>query len=328
MKIRSLTVLVALASLIAQAGCSPIQFSLFGSQSGPLEPKTVIEEDGARDRVALIDLRGLISPPIDTGSPIFGGGFNITDDLIRRLDLAREDSRVKAVVLRIDSPGGSVTTSDMIYQEIRRFREETGKPVVASLGSVAASGGYYAALAADEIVAEPTSVTGSIGVIIPLIDASEGLNSIGIYSTSLTSGDNKDLGSPVAGQTAEGRAVLMAVVDDFFARFKGLVAERRPGIGDLDAVTDGSVFSGERAAGLGLVDSTGSLRDAFGRAKSLAGLESAQLVKYARRSQRVSSPYALTDGNTPTPSAALVDLGPIIGHERITAGRAYYLWIP
>ncbi|MEM9065721.1 MAG: signal peptide peptidase SppA [Planctomycetota bacterium] len=321
--------LVCLVPLAVLSACSPIKFDVAVGPRGSLKPLTVIDEPAGTDRVALIDLRGLITPPIGGEGPLGGAVPNLSNDLMTRLRLAERDSRVKAVVLRIDSPGGSVTTSDIIYEEIRRFATNTKKPVIASLGSVAASGGYYAALAADEIVAEPTSITGSIGVIIPLIDASGGFDRLGVESTSIVSGPNKDLANVISGQTPDNLAVLQAVVDDFFERFKGLVAERRPGIQNLDAVTDGSVFSGERAETLGLVDSTGTLRDAFARAKERAGLEHADLVKYGR-GKGLPTPYALSEGAMPASDEArpLVDLGPIGLPVGVKPGRAYYLWLP
>jgi protease-4 len=163
---------------------------------------------------------------------------------------------------------------------------------------VGASGGYYLALGADTILAEPTSITGSIGVIMPTVNVSEGLAMIGIRSRSITSGPNKDLANPMEPMRDAQYAVLQQMVDEMYARFRGLVVERRPGLsaGNLDMATDGRIVMGDRAKELGLVDELGGLREAFARAKAMARLERATLVKYADPATPPRSIYSTTGG--------------------------------
>lgn len=287
-----LGILALTAGLLA--GCSPITF-VVGVSPGDqrLERTTVVQETGwGGDRVALIDVSGMI---VNAHKPaLLQQGENPVSLFHEQLTQAAADPRVKAVVLRLNTPGGGVTASDMMYRDLRRFRESTGKPVVALLMDVAASGGYYLACGADRIVAYPTSVTGSVGVILQTISVKPALDRIGVQTPALTSGENKNAGSPFSTLTDSHRAVLQQLVDDYYARFVALVRERRPDIDadQMDTVTDGRVFSGEEAAAMGLVDATGDLHDAVALAKTLAGIDRADWVRYHRPLNHVGSPYA------------------------------------
>jgi protease-4 len=261
------------------------------------------------------------------------------DELVARLAKAEKDPAVRAVVLRINSPGGTVTGSHIMHAEVRRFAEESGKPVVACLSEIAASGGFYLALAADEIVAQPTTITGSIGVIIQTVNVSTGLAKIGVYARSVTSGPNKALASPFEPAKDEHYAILQGVVDQFYGRFRGLVHDRRPGVSeaDLATYTDGRIVTGADAARVGLVDRTGDLRDAFEAAKSRAGLTHARLIKYHDRGASPRSAYARA--GVPAPSAGAAPGGNsttlnllqvnVAGSLAAAAGaNFYYLWLP
>src|SRR5262245_11231243 len=271
------------ALLLALTGCNPkIQVDIGRGPERKLVATTVLaDQNPGKAQVAIIDVRGMLA---DAQRPdLFGQGINPVDRFVTLLSIAEKDDDVRAIILRITSPGGTVTASDIMYRELRRFQETTHKPVVASLGEIAASGGYYLALGCDKIVAEPTSITGSVGVIMPTINVSQGLASIGIKSRSVKSGANKDIANPLEPIRESQYAVLQGMVDEYFARFKGLVLERRPAIKpeDVERCTDGRVFSGVQAKSLGLVDEVGGVREAFATAKQLAGLTAASLVKYA-----------------------------------------------
>ncbi|MCW5776814.1 MAG: signal peptide peptidase SppA [Phycisphaeraceae bacterium] len=331
-----------LACLLALVGCSPLSFtvSLDGS-GGRLNEQTALTDPGSpAPKVALIDLTGLIADR--PRFSLLGRGENPVDEFLLRLDRAAADPAVRAVVVRINSPGGSVTASDVLHAELRRFADETGKPVVASLGEVAASGGYYVALAADEIVAHPTAITGSIGVIIPTVNVSQGLAKIGIHSRSVTSGPNKDLANPLEPPREQHYAILQGMVDEFYERFRALVVERRPALdaSRLDAMTDGRIFSGREAVAAGLADTEGDVRDAFDAAKRLAGLDRARLVKYGyARKGTPATAYSLADappspasapaptGERPGVSLVQLNLGAGLAAE-VEPGRPYYLWLP
>lgn len=340
---------IALGIVACHAGCAPVtvSFTLF-ADNARLDERVVQTDRGAGDaKVALIDVRGLLADRAPR--PLLGPPYNPVDELAARLTRAADDPAVRALVLRINSPGGTVTASDVMFREIRRFAETTGKPVVASLGEVAASGGYYVALAADRILAEPTTITGSIGVIIPTLNVSEGLGRIGIRSRSVASGPNKDLANPLEPMREEHYRVLQGMVDEYYARFRTRVVERRGSSrslaservpaaflaeGDLDILADGRVMTGSQAAAYGLVDATGGVREAFELAKQLAGIPAARLVKYYRRdADQPRSPYAAASPPAAEPPSTEINFlhVRVPGHwpwgDLDTAG-AYYLWIP
>jgi len=334
-----LRLLTALFWVLALAGCSPLSFtvSLDGSGGRLNEHTTLADAGSPAAKIALIDLTGVIADR--PRFSLLGRGENPVDEFLLRLDRAASDPAVRAVVVRINSPGGSVTASDILHDELRRFADETGKPVVASLGEVAASGGYYVALAADEIVAHPTAITGSIGVIIPTVNISQGLAKIGIHSRSVISGPNKDLANPLEPPREQHYVILQGMVDEFYGRFRSLVVERRPGLdaSRLDAMTDGRIFSGTDAVAAGLADSEGGVRDAFDAAKRLAGIDRARLVKYGyARKGTPATAYSLADAppqhasrpdDRPGVSLVQLNLGAGLAAE-VEPGRPYYLWLP
>lgn len=318
---------VFLAAALVLGACTPIVNINVMPPEERFRPQVVLEEGGGGSRVAVIEVRGLI---MDGRTPgLIMDGPNPVDRFAAQLTLAEKDPAVKALIVRITSPGGTVTASHVMHEELRRFSRVTGKPVVASIGEVGASGGYYLALGADTIMAEPTSITGSIGVIMPTVNVSEGLAMIGIRSRSITSGPNKDLANPMEPIRDAQYAVLQGMVDEMYARFRGLVVERRPGLssGNLDMATDGRVFMGERAKELGLVDELGGLREAFARAKEMAGLGRATLVKYADPATPPRSIYSAAGESEREINLVQVKLGTAALQATGTA-PFYYLWAP
>jgi protease-4 len=292
-----------------------------------LTETTVIDGDRST-KVALIDLKGLI---IDARKPgLISDEENPVARFAEALRRARDDGSVRAVIVRINSPGGTVTASDVVYRELVHFKEQTQKPVIVLMADVAASGGYYVACAGDEIIAHPTTITGSIGVIMQTFNFAEGMNRIGIHADAITSGENKDVGNPFEPMPADHRALLQGIVNEFYESFATIVETRRTEIDtdDFTLVTDGRVVTGRHALELGLVDSIGDLYDAFEHAQTRAGVTDAKLVKYHRPLEYVGSPYA----SSPVPAAASereinllqlnldAGLGEHVGF--------YYLWDP
>jgi len=208
-------------------------------------------------KVAIVEIEGTI---VDTS------------DIVHELRDHLDNSSVRAVVVRINSPGGVVGPTQEVYEELRRLRK-AGKPVVASLGAVAASGGYYIAAAANRIYANPGTLTGSIGVIMQLPNVEGLLKKIGVEYVVVKAGAHKDLGNPSRPMTPEERRILQALLDDVHGQFIDAVAEGR----HLDrravtAVADGRIFSGKQAKSLHMVDALGGLQDAVEGAAELAGL--------------------------------------------------------
>jgi protease IV len=311
------------------SGCTGMRFVIDAVPAQDQLVETVVMEDTGglgKSKVAQIDVTGLIADAEKPG--LISPGENPLSRFIESMQRASKDGSVKAVVIRVNSPGGTVNASDVMYREIKHFRESTGKPVVISMGDVAASGGYYIACAGDEIIASPTTVTGSIGVIIQTINVSEGLGKIGVRMEALTSGPNKAMGTPFEPMSPEHRKLLQGLVDEFYANFKSIVVQNRRTLSpnDLNWITDGRVITGKHAAEVGLVDSTGDLRDAFEAAKRRADLKSAKLVKYHRSVEYVGSPYASSPAVSP--SVTLMQLNFAAGAGLNEQPGFYYLWDP
>jgi protease-4 len=321
---------MVLAAMLLASGCSPLTLTLGGSPRDNTLRAKVVEraEQPTRDRVAIVDLSGMI---FNARRPqLFGTGDNPVALLHERLEAARVDPNVKAVILRINSPGGTVTASDAVYREVQRFRQRSGKPVVALLMDVAASGGFYVACAADRIVAYPTSVTGSIGVLVQTISLQPALGRLGITAEAITTGPNKTAGSPFSQLQPEHRAVLQAMVDDFYSRFVTVVQQARPQL-DLVAhpqLIDGRVMSGSQAHAAGLVDALGDLHDAAAEARRLAGIAQADLVIYHRPLSYVGSPYAMTPDASGIAGPTQVNIASLMLPDAMADGsmQFYYLW--
>lgn len=208
------------------------------------------------NRIGVIPIRGFIAD---------------SKSVVDQLKKYRKDDRVKAIILRIDSPGGGTAASQEIYREVQRTVSK--KKVVVSMGNVAASGGYYVALAADKIVANPATLTGSIGVILDLPNFKELLKKIGVSRETVKSGTYKDIGSPVRAMTPEERRLLQEVIDNVYHQFVEVVVKgRRLTREQVEKIADGRIFTGEQAKRLGLIDELGSFEDAVDLTKKMVGL--------------------------------------------------------
>lgn len=276
-------------------------------------------------KIAMIEIEGML---LNART----GGFmqpseNKVSLFAQQLEMARQDDSVKAVVLRVNSPGGTVTASDTMYQLLARFKETSHKPVIAAAQEIAASGAYYVSCAADTIVVHPTSVVGSIGVIFNTFDVAGTMNKIGVRAEAIKSGKLKDMGSPFHPLTADERAVFQSLVDDYYARFVGVVKAHRPRLDEakMKTATDGRVFSGEQAVAIGLADRTGLLEDAIDLAKQAAGEPNASVIMYKRPHGYRGSIYA----NDPTPpaQASVINLSLTDAAAMLPTGF-YYLWKP
>jgi protease-4 len=266
-------------AVVTILGMSAAYQSYFSPADGPQEKYHSLSKT-ATDKIAVIDISGAI---------IEGDGF-----VKQQLDAVREDDNVVAMVLRIDSPGGTVTGSDYIYHHVKELAKDRKLPVVVSMGSICASGGYYIAMSAGDrenaIFAEPTTWTGSIGVVIPHYDLSGLLAEYDVKDDSVASHKYKLMGSPTrqlpAEEREEERKLLQELVDISFARFKELVVEGRPKLKDdaaaLEKATTGQIFTAEQALELGLVDQIGFIEEALERAAELAGKKTSNVraIKY------------------------------------------------
>lgn len=277
------------------AGCdAPTSFKVTPVPSSKSLEETVIRSGGAfvSDRIAVIDISGVIMNGRING--IFTEGEHPVSLTVEQLNKAANDKRVKAIILRINSPGGSVTASDMLHYEIAKFRKQTGKPVVAYFQDVAASGAYFLACASDEIMAQRTSVTGSIGVIMLMMNLKGTLDYIGVHTDAITSGAYKDAGSPFRTMTPDERKLFQVMVDDFYSQFVDAVDAGRPNLTreQVLSLADGRVYTAHQALDRGLIDEIGTIDDAIRVACARAGVEKANVVRYHRPLAWVPNAYA------------------------------------
>jgi protease-4 len=283
-----------------------------------IEEKFVQGSKLADDKIAIITVSGVI---------VEGDGF-----VKNQIDKVKADKNVKAIVVRVDSPGGTVTGSDYIYHHLTKLREEKSVPVVVSMGGIAASGGYYVAMAVgdqpDTIFAEPTCSTGSIGVMIPHYDISGLLAKLDIEDDSIATHPRKLMLSMTRDMTPEERELITAHINDMFERFKEVIKEGRPMFKEdpsaLDQLATGEIFTAEKAQKNKLIDKIGFVEEAINRALELASLdkEKTKVVKYKR-------PVTLFDNlgyaearRRASPLGSALDLATLLD---FSAPRAWYL---
>jgi protease-4 len=310
---------LAVALVMATIGL----FSLYSRYQSYFSPANAPQEKYhslaryAPKKVAIINVSGTI--------------WDVEDGFVKReIDRVAEDQDVVAVVVRIDSPGGTITGSDYLYHHLRELVTKRELPVVVSMGSICASGGYYLAMVVGDqpnsIYAEPATWTGSIGVIIPHFDISTGMLGLGIRDDSIVSGPYKELGSPTKRLSEAERKILQTLVDDSFQDFKNVIISGRPKFKDdpaaLDAAATGQIFTAKQALERGLVDKIGFVEDAVARATELAGY-SADNVRCVKYEQSPTLMGALLGAEAKAPVRGEADLARLID---LTAPRAYYLW--
>lgn len=235
----------------------------------------------ALNKIALIDVTGTLTNT--HRRQLWSEGEHPVSLLLEQLDKARRDRLVKGVVLRINSPGGTVTASELMHDEIIHFKK-SGKPIIAVMMDVATSGAYYTACACDEIVAQPSTVTGSIGVVMRRFDVTGTMNLIGVKSDAITSGEFKDIGSPLREMRPEERELFQQVVNDMYERFVDVVVEGRSELDDtaVRRLADGRIYTATQALEAGLIDRIASLREAVGMVKERIGSRRIRLVAYTR----------------------------------------------
>lgn len=302
---------------------------------GPRLEETVLEDNDAASKIAVIEVNGII-----TGTAINQDGFNLVDVIKAQLDRARDDSKVKAVILKVDSPGGEVLASDQISEAIKSFQNgEKGpaKPVIVSMGNLAASGGYYISAPCRWIVANKMTITGSIGVIMHGWNYRGLLDKVGVAPEVFKSGKFKDMlsGTREPGEIPpEEKAMVQSLIDETYGGFKDVVKAGRGAahdknktdghalVNDWDQYADGRVLSGTEAEKLGFVDELGGFDKAVKRAETIANISDANLIRYEQR-------YDLSDflhmfGQSKSESRSLkVDLG--FDGPKLQAGQMYFL---
>ncbi|MDP3428217.1 MAG: signal peptide peptidase SppA [Humidesulfovibrio sp.] len=305
---------------LALSGCVQANVNLFG-EPGKAYKEQVLDGKGG-DKVLLLGVSGLIS---EHPRGFLQSRPSTVQELAAQLKLAREDKDIKAVVLKIDSPGGTTTASDIIYHELMAFKQASKVKLVVAMMGLAASGGYYVSLPADHILAHPTTITGSVGVIFLQPRVAGLMDKLGVGMDVSKSGTLKDMGSPFRPATVEEKRLVDSMTRAQATRFLELVQKhRRLEQAALGIVSSARVFSAAEAKNLGLIDSVGYLDDALAKAKDLAGLRQDATVMTYRRRESPDGTYYLpgVEAGDARPAAINVDLEGLLPPQ---AGM-YYLW--
>lgn len=325
---------------------SGLSTEAFGTSryAGPRLEEFTVENNNSQNKVAVITVDGII-----TGRQFDGAGNNMVDVIKAQLDRARDDKRVKAVILKVDSPGGEVLASDEIYKAIRDFQKDEppshgkpgsrGKPVICSMGTLAASGGYYISSGCRWIVANDLTITGSIGVIMHGYNYRGLLDKVGVAPMTYKSGKFKDMLSGDRELTdipPEERAMVQSLIDETFGRFKEVVADGRKAahelnhdkgkalVGNWEDFADGRVFSGTQAKELGFVDQLGDFDAAVQRTFEIAGISNANLVEYRQRYDLAN--FLSMFGESGKAHDIKLDFG--VEAPNLRPGLMYFLYLP
>ncbi|MBI5582302.1 MAG: signal peptide peptidase SppA [Deltaproteobacteria bacterium] len=315
---------LTLAACLA-GGCVGVKVSLETDSKKPLKEFTLQGEETGK--VLVLPIRGFLSDLPRRGLLHERGGT--VQEVVAQLRLAEKDQEIKALLLEINSPGGSITASDILYHEITAFKERTKAKIVAALMDVAASGGYYIALPADRIVAHPTTITGSVGVIFINPKMAGLMDKLGVGVEVNKSGQEKDIGSPFRSSTPEEQKIFQELTDKLGGRFVDLVAKHRPMDPQaLARIATARIYLAQEALQLKLIDRIGYLDEAISEAKDLAGLSpEAKVVVYRRGIYPNDTPYNTAVSHPPDFGGPLVDLNLPEIIPNLNPGF-YYLWMP
>jgi protease-4 len=312
--------------LLLLSGCVFITGNLnpFVSAPQPLEERVVSGEGKAK--VVIVDISRVISSQEEEAPFGITRRESVTARVRQELQQAGKDDRVRAVVLRINSPGGTVTASDTVYHEIMTFKAEHPVPVIAQFLDMGTSGAYYVALAADEIVASPTTVTGSIGVVMYGVNFAGLMAKVGIKNQTIKSGEKKDIGSPLRPMTPDDARLLQDILGDLQQHFLTVVRTRRPGLSadTVRTIADGRILTADQALQMGLIDRIGYLRDTLATAKQRAGLTEARVVMYRRPDEFAENIYSTALQSPVHVNLVNLDFG---GLAHATP-QFLYMWLP
>ena len=315
--------IILIAIVIIINGCGAPNIKLFTDASTPLQEFTLQGKE--KGKVLIIPIRGIISDSTKKG--VLYDMPSMVQEIVSQLRIAEKDEEIRAVLLKIDSPGGSTTASDILYHEIMAFKKRTGAKVVAAMMDIAASGGYYVSLPSDFIIAHPTSITGSIGVIFVRPAVTDLMGKIGLDIEVIKSGQNKDMGSPFRQSTEEEQKIFQDLINELGGRFINLVAKHRKiDQNILSDISTARVYLAREALQLGLVDKIGYLNDAVMQAKKLAGLnEDCKVIVYRRTRYPNDNIYNTSTTKFGSQGLSLIDLGILDSITSLSTGF-YYLW--
>ncbi|PIP72756.1 MAG: signal peptide peptidase SppA [Nitrospinae bacterium CG22_combo_CG10-13_8_21_14_all_47_10] len=313
--------LVLFTAVFFASACASIQL---GPTMGPLE-ETVLEGEGP-EKLLLIDLQGVIHNKKDHAFTGATTELGMVEQVREILSKAEKDDDIRALLVKVNSPGGTVTASDIILHELVTYKRKHGIPIYVHIMDLAASGGYYVALAGDEIAGHPTSLIGSIGVIALKVNLENLMEKIGVDWEVVKSGDKKDFMSPFRSFTDEERKLFQDTIDNFHTRFVTIIAENRTALGleDVKPLADGRVFDSQQAMKLNLIDRIGYISDTVDRIKLKLEKPHLKVVTYQREGDYKSNLYSISPQS---PAFSLINLN--LGLDKSTLSPYFlYLWMP
>jgi protease-4 len=313
---------LSISILLVTTGCSLPKVTLFSASDQPLEEYTL--EGKGKEKILVMSIDGIISGRARRS--LLGSKPSMIQEVAAYLRRAQSDENIKALLIKVNSPGGTVTASDILYHEIKTYKERSGAKIVVAMMNLATSGGYYISLPADVIMAHPTTVTGSVGVIYLRPNFTGLMEKVGVSVGVNTSGPNKDMGSPYRPASDEENALFQDLTDTMARRFTDLVTSHRKLNKDqLQQITTARVLLAEEAKVLGLVDSIGYLDDAVNKAREIAGMDKeARVVAYRRYEPQDDTIYNPAIQTTDDVFSALT---PMISQLTAVAEAGfYYIW--
>ena len=320
-------VLITAALFISGCGTGAFQIQMISADQ-ELKETQILRDKGmfVSDKIVVIDVDGIMLNRKQSGW--LQNGDNPVSTFLEKLDKAASDDSVKAVVVRLNTPGGSVAAADMMHHSLLEYKRKTGNPVIACMLDVAASGGYYLACGCDGIIAQPSCVTGSIGTIMQTFSVAGTMEKIGVTAVAVKSGKMKDMGSPLHELSEDEQVILQEIIDRFYEQFLGVVRDGRANLDNdrLRELADGRVFTAAQAHEEGLVDRIGYANDAIAWAKEIAGVKKAKVVIYHRPQETMPNVYGSAMGQS-------AGTGPLVNIDLPdwldTGGAKFlYLWQP
>lgn len=306
-------------------GCLSPKIKLFSDSTEPL--REFVLEGRGKGKVLVISVKGFISDTSEKG--FLSSNPSMVEKLVSQLVKAEKDKKIRAILLKIDSPGGTATASDLLYHELMEFKERTGVKILVSMMDLATSGGYYISLPADFILAHPTTITGSVGVVFIRPKVRGLMEKIGLDVEVSKSGKNKDMGSPFRETAEDEQKIFQNIIQNFSRRFLSLVEKHRRLAPDvLTEISSACVYTASDARDIGLVDDIAYLSQAIAKAKSMSGLpEDAKVVVYRRTEYPEDNLYNTSGMKSDSGKLSLINLK-LPGTVPFLQTGFYYLWMP
>ena len=312
--------IISVIILIFLTGCI---FPSFGSKE-KWEEQFISGDEGSNNKIVLIPIEGLILDQ-DSRSSLVSRSTCTPEKVNELLRLAEKDKNVKAIILAINSPGGGVTASDIIYRSIKEFKQRhPEKPIIALMHDTAASGGYYISCSADYVMAHPTTITGSIGVISMFLILEDLMGKIGVETVTVKSGKAKDIGSPFRKMTADEIEFVQKIIDEMYNRFVDIVYEAKKNNlsrDEIKALADGRILTGQEALRVKLVDEIGYMTDAYKKTLEKSNIKSAKVIRYRKQGGLFDNLFMGS-----TSPLELTYLAEIV--LKNNASQFMYLWMP